>query len=1086
MKKGLLLLLLLVNALVVNGQKRFGNEWIRAGQKYLKLSVSQTGVYRVGYDDIKVADASLLLTNPINWQLFFRGQEMAIRIVGQQDGVFNAQDYIEFYGEGNDGAQDSLLYRPQQRLHPYQTLFSDKSAYFLTSSASLPGRRMPELNASAQGLSPIDFHVEEAVQAFTSDYTFNNLKGLEPYLQQSYFEPGEGWSGRILTPDSVGVVQMKLPGRVSVNWPIAIQGMINGRDNTIHQIQLQLDATTTASIAPLSFTGFDSKTFQATIKPETIQNDKLTLRFTAAKNGFTNHYSITYAKVSYPQVPDMAGLSGKVFHLPASTGSTALMSVANVPAASVAYDITDRVNCRYLTTQTTGTQTQLVVTDATRNRDILVTNRINKPLAIQLVAWQSVMPKTTDYLIITHASLRPSAVAYASYRASSQGGGYKPFIIESDSLFDQFNYGEKSPLALRRFTDYALANTAVKNLLLVGRANSYPYTTKTATDDLVPTVGYPGSDILITAGLGTYSMNTPAIPTGRINATTNEQVLAYLEKVKQLEQATSNGLWRKHIVHISGGKSAPEAAGLRDALSGIGTIYANGQLGGQISAFSKNKLDEVEQIDITPLVNDGVSLITFFGHAGPSVTDMNFGYASPPENGFRNQHYPLMIFNGCGVGEIFSSFNTLSTDWLLAPQKGAGIVLAHTYWSFQQPTTRYLTKLYNSLYTDASTLNMPFGKVQQQLNGSLEKEGVDPYDISVMLQMLLQGDPAVSLYPLPSPDFAVEPKGVYLQSNVAGRSLGNSDSLRLVIPLANMGKYVAGQAVSLTVKKTINSVVTASTLRFKAFRYRDTLTYTVARDERLQKLEVFIDPDNQLVELSKTNNAAALSIDWAQAQTGTSYPVNSLLDRVSPEVNVFVDGRIRENQAVVGLHPSLDVYILDENPLSPKDTSAVDVYLKSCDTCAPQKLATSSFSVSAVSANQLQVTTSLSLAAGGNYQLIVFGKDAAGNRTQPPYTLDIAVVAEDKPITFVAYPNPASTYVKFDLNLNVKELPTESRLSIYNQSGVLVFENSLPVSTGKNSVLWQGTVPGMYLYSLRLTYNDGHTERHTGKVVWQR
>ena len=139
-----------------------------------------------------------------------------------------------------------------------------------------------------------------------------------------------------------------------------------------------------------------------------------------------------------------------------------------------------------------------------------------------------------------------------------------------------------------------------------------------------------------------------------------------------------------------------------------------------------------------------------------------------------------------------------------------------------------------------------------------------------------------------------------------------------------------------------------------------------------------------------------------------------------------------------------------------------------------------------MSANQLQVTTSLSLAAGGNYQLIVFGKDAAGNRTQPPYTLDIAVVAEDKPITFVAYPNPASTYVQFDLNLNVKELPTESRLSIYNQSGVLVFENSLPVSTGKNSVLWQGTVPGMYLYSLQLTYNDGHTERHTGKVVWQR
>lgn len=1086
MKKKVLLLLLLVNALVVNGQKRFGNEWIQAGQKYLKLSVNQSGIYRIGYDDIKAADASLLQTNPIGWQLFFRGQEMAIRIIGQQDGVFGAQDYIEFYGEGNDGAQDSLLYRPQQRLHPYQTLFSDKSAYFLTSGAARPGKRMPELNASGQGLSPVAFHVEESVQAFTIEYTFNNLKGLEPYLQQSYFEPGEGWSGRILTPDSVGVVQVKLPGRVSTNWPITVEGMVNGRDNTSHQIQLQLDATTTPSVGPLSFTGFNSKTFQTIVKPETIKNDKLTFQFTAARNGSTNHYSITYVKVSYPQVPDMAGLPTKIFHLPSSSGSTALLSVANVPAASVAYDITDRLNCRYLTAQTTGAQTQLVVTDATQTRAVLVTSRINKPMAIQAVTLQSVIPKTTDYLIITHASLRQSAAAYASYRASAQGGGYKPFIVESDSLFDQFNYGEKSPLALRRFADYILVNTAVKNLLLVGRANSYPYTTKTSTEDLVPTVGYPGSDILITSGLGAYSINTPAIPTGRINATTNEQVLAYLEKVKQLEQATSNGLWRKHIIHISGGKSAPEAAGLRDALSSIGTIYANGQLGGPISSFSKNKLDEVEQIDITPLVNDGVSLITFFGHAGPSVTDMNFGYASPPENGFRNQHYPLMIFNGCGVGEIFSSFKTLSTDWLLAPQKGAGIVLAHTYWSFQQPTTRYLTKLYNSLYADASTLNMPFGKVQQQLNQSLEKEGVDPYDVSVMLQMLLQGDPAVSLYPLPNPDFAVEPKGVYLQSNVVGSSLKNSDSLRVVIPLANLGKYVAGQSVSLTVKKTINAVVTTNTLRFNAFRYRDTLTYTLAKDERLQKIEVTIDPDNQLVELSKTNNMASLPIDWAQAQSGTSYPINSLLDRVSPEINVFVDGKMRENQAVVGLHPSLEVYILDENPLSPKDTSAVDVYLKRCATCSPQKLATSSFSVSALSANQLQVTTNLSLDAGGRYQLIVFGKDAAGNRTQPPYTLDIDVVSDDKPITFVAYPNPASTYVKFELNLNVKELPAESSLLIYNPSGVPVFSSAMPVSTGKNSVLWQGTVPGMYLYSLRLTYKDGHTELHSGKLMWQR
>ncbi|AUD02487.1 putative type IX secretion system sortase PorU2 [Spirosoma pollinicola] len=1086
MKKGLLLIWFLVNSLVVSGQSRFGNEWTQTGQKYLKFTVDQAGIYRVGYADIKAADASFLQTNPASWQLFFRGKEVACRVTGQQDGVFDTQDYIEFYGEGNDGAQDSLLYRPQQRLHPYQTLFSSKTAFFLTSSPTLKGKRMPELNTSPVGAASIPFHVEELVQAFTSEYTFNNLKGLEPVLQQSYFEPGEGWSGHTLTADSVGVVQLKLPGRVSTNWPVTLQGMVNGRDNSFHQIQVQADATTNSALSTLSCAGFASQTFQTTIKPETIQNEQVTLRFKTVKNGYTNNFSVTYVKVTYPQVLDMSGQSTKVFHLPASARPMALMVVANVPAASYAYDITDKANCRFLVTQTAGTQTQIVVSEAAENRNILLTNATAKPLAIQAVSLGSPVAKTTDYVLITHASLRQSAAGYAAYRASAAGGTYTPLIVESDSLFDQFNYGEKSPLALRRFADYLLANTAVKNLLLIGRANSYPYTTKTATDDLVPTVGYPGSDILLTSGLAGYSANTPAIPTGRINATTNEQVLAYLDKVKQLESATPNGLWRKHIVHISGGKTAAEAAGLREALSGIGTIYSNGLLGGQISAFSKSTTNEVEPINITPLVNGGLSLITFFGHAGPSVTDMNFGFASPPENGFRNQQYPLMIFNGCGVGEIFSNFKTLSTDWLLAPNKGAGLVLAHTYWSFQQPTTRYLTKLYTDLYADAETLGMPFGKVQQQLNRDLEKEGADPYDVSVMLQMLLQGDPAVSLYPLPNPDFAAEPSGMYIQSSIAGSSLKSSDSIRVVVPLANIGKYVSGQTILVSLKKTINAVSTASIRQFSSFRYRDTLVYTLAKDERLQKIEVIIDPDNQLVELSKTNNTASLTIDWTQAQSSTSYPLNALPDRVSPEINVFMDGKIRENKAVVSIAPRVDIYLLDENPLSPKDTSAVDVFLKTCETCSPQKLSSGLFSVSAVSANQLQVSANLSLNEGGSYQLIVFGKDAAGNRTQPPYTLDFNVVAKDEAVTLLAYPNPATTYVKFELTLNVKELPTASELMIYNQSGVPVYADSFSLSTGKNSFLWQGTAPGLYPYSLRLTYKDGRTEVHTGKVVWQR
>ncbi|GAB4030976.1 putative type IX secretion system sortase PorU2 [Spirosoma jeollabukense] len=1084
MRIWLLSILLLGSSLAANAQSRFANEWVKYNQRYIKVSVAQAGIYRLSYQDIKNADASFLATNPVNWQLFFRGQEISMRVVGQQDGLFDAQDYVEFYGEGNDGSQDSLLYRPKKRLHPYQTLYSDTTAYFLTSS-TLAGKRVVELNTSAQGLTPEKFHVEETVQAFTSDYTFNNLKGIEPFLQQSYFEPGEGWSGTNLTLDSVGVVQLKLTGRVVNDWPIKLDGMVNGRDNLPHSVQVQVGP---AATIPLSFLGFASQTFQQTITASALQNEQLTLRFTPAKTGYaTNNFSITYAKLTYPQALDMTGKLTKTFHILPNPGLAALLSVTNAPASSLAYDITDKANCRYLVTQTTAAQTQIVVSQADRNRTIFVSSQLAKPVSIKAVRFSSTFPKTTDYLILTHASLRQSAATYAAYRASDQGGHYTPFIVEPDSLYDQFNYGEKSPLALRRFADYMLTNTGVKYMLLVGRACSYPYYIKNTKDDLVPTIGYPGSDILLTAGLGNYSTNSPAIPTGRLNVTTNDQVLAYLEKVKQLETPALNGLWRKHILHISGGNGKDQAQSLRSALVDAGKIFTNGLLGGQITSFNKTIEAEVQNINISPQINDGVSMITFFGHAGPGVTDMNFGFASPPENGFHNQNkYPLMIFNGCGAGEIFSRFNTLSTDWLLAPQKGAGIVLAHSYWSFEQPTTLYLTKLYTDLFVDASTLGMSLGRVQQRLNQDFDKGAADAYVESVMLEMILQGDPALSVYPLPNPDFSVSQKGIYLQSSVVGSAIKSSDSIQVVIPMTNLGKFVSGQSISLSLKKTLaNATSTTSTvLNFGSFRYQDTLTFTIAKDLNLQKIDILIDPDNKIVELSKTNNSATLTIDWAQVQ-GSSYPAAALPDAISPTITVFVNGTIKENKATVDANPHLEIYLLDQNALSAKDTSAVDVYLKSCVTCTPQKLSAKTFEISSTSDNQLRIATNLSLKSGSTYQLVIFGKDATGNRTLSPYTLDLTVLGNDEPITLRAYPNPATTYAKFELTLNVQELPVECRLMVYNLAGMRVYEDVFSISTGKNSLLWQGASPGIYLYSLLLTWKEGRTETYKGKVLWQ-
>ena len=109
MKKYYFLWLLLCVPLF-GGAQTYGNEWINYAQKYYKIKVVKDGIYRI--DSITLAKAGIPLNsiNPKNFQVFFHGKEQYIYVQGENDGVFNKNDFVEFYGQHNDGALDSLIY----------------------------------------------------------------------------------------------------------------------------------------------------------------------------------------------------------------------------------------------------------------------------------------------------------------------------------------------------------------------------------------------------------------------------------------------------------------------------------------------------------------------------------------------------------------------------------------------------------------------------------------------------------------------------------------------------------------------------------------------------------------------------------------------------------------------------------------------------------------------------------------------------------------------------------------------------------------------------------------------------------------
>ena len=103
-----------------------GNEWIDFNQTYYKIPVAKESIYKISYGELQAAGFPVDRMDPKKIQLFHRGIEQAILIEGENDLQFDPSDFIEFYGQKNDGTLDAALYKPStSQPHKYYNLYSD-------------------------------------------------------------------------------------------------------------------------------------------------------------------------------------------------------------------------------------------------------------------------------------------------------------------------------------------------------------------------------------------------------------------------------------------------------------------------------------------------------------------------------------------------------------------------------------------------------------------------------------------------------------------------------------------------------------------------------------------------------------------------------------------------------------------------------------------------------------------------------------------------------------------------------------------------------------------------------------------------
>lgn len=870
---------------------QFDNEWIDYSQTYFKIKVTQDGFYRITAAELE-AKGFVTAAVPANRiQLFRRGEEVAIQ-VNATGGVLN---YFEFYGQKNDGSGDTPLYlEATDQPHTYYNLFTDTAAYFLTWKLTTEtGKRMANSSLNDfNGLSPQTYHLNEIIQLGTSDYSPGLKFGTDASFTLADYDSGEGWTGNFVSKGGNKQFNFTLANYGSGPDPYLEVVLVGG--NTLdHNVDILVGPSQTSlrTIGNMQFSDRNAYRQVFSFLPTDVgAGGALSVRLNVVGfDGAADRVSTALVRVVYPQTMSMTSSENKVFYLDElEAAERAYFRVTTTNAAGTqVYEITDPLNPVRITTTSFSDRLECLIPGPYTSRKVLT---VTSPLTVaDIDAVTMTSPNvSSDYLIITHPALRAPASdgldpvqAFATYRASVQGGAYTSTILNIFDVYNQFNYGDVSPLAVKQMADYALATGTPKALLLIGKGRTPDYNFYRNNQHSViniPTYGEPGGDLMFTKGLGASDVK-PALAVSRINAYTVEHVKAYLDKVKEMEQIPYADLFRKNVLQLSGGQSVSELTIFRGYIQSFAQVLSGDYLGGRAINLGKETSQTVEVVDVVDEINSGVGLVTFFGHSSNTVTDIEIGRVSTGDFGYANQgKYPVFLVNGCNAGDIFGTNVSFGEDWMRTPNLGAIGFIAHANFASSSALKRYSDIFYQIAFAEEPTFGLTLGELQLAISSRyFDMYGSGRLAQTQVLEMLLQGDPMIRIFGATQPDFDIHQERVWVDGFESNQVLASQDSFRVNMIIRNYGRTVTDPLL-IQINRTLpQGEVVQSFHSFERPLYQDTLVFYLYNEIGQQivgmnTLDIFLDPANATPELNESNNYLNLSFEIFQGNTSHLYP----------------------------------------------------------------------------------------------------------------------------------------------------------------------------------------------------------------------
>ncbi len=547
----------------------------------LKVTVDADGLYRLTPTDLAGAGFSLVGLDPARFAMTNRGRDVAIYVTGTADGAFDGNDQILFYGQRfvGDVARDaggSFYACPQcppsdVRVQVMENTYTDDNVYWLTAPTGT-GLRMGELaQTSGDWPTPAAFpdtvRAEESTQWFTHHWTDKETWFWERVRSTANAFRARTYTTTLLTPATA-------PFSATVSARI-----VSRADRNSHHTSFGLNDR--ALLDDAVWDGRTAYTFTAPVDSSALISGVNTLAFTTTNDvlAASDDIYFDWFEIGY-QRQFVAQANSLVFG-PGQAGTFAYEIGGFTQADLLAWEITDPLRPRWVMgvrgeAGGGGITATFKISHAADARFVAAAApALRAPKAVELFNPTDLRSTANgaDYIIITHELFEPGIQRLADHRAAQ---GLRVKVVDVADLYDEFNDGIYSPVAIRNFLAYAYANwqaPAPQYVLLVGDGHwnfkGYGQATYGAPEPIYmppmlarvdPWQGEVDATNLLAAIVGDDIM--PDLMIGRFPVNNGDELAAMIDKTIAYESSqnlASQPAWQRTIAFVT--DNTPDDAG---------------------------------------------------------------------------------------------------------------------------------------------------------------------------------------------------------------------------------------------------------------------------------------------------------------------------------------------------------------------------------------------------------------------------------------------------------------------------------------------------------------------------------------------